>query len=137
MAKKILQTDFEINNIGEAVNHIAAGVSYFDKNHKIIFRFVVGITAIGFILGLGYWSTLKTVNIKEIPLGMANTPFTLYAGEKEGFKVDSASGTIFYGGKEIGTIDKNYEIYKLDGKDQVIIHNRKTGKPYILELELK
>lgn len=135
MAKK--SNGIEINNLGECVMHLQAVVIYLDGNYKKTFRSFLFLIFVGFILGFGWWSSLKTVNLKEIPLGMANSPFTLYAGEKEGFKVDEKSGTIFYAGKEIGTLDSNFQIYKLRDKDMVVIHNKKTGRAYMMELELK
>lgn len=135
MAKQKREIGIEINNLGECVMHIQAVVGYLDTNYKKTFRFFLLLIAIGLMIGMGYWSTIKTVELKELtPLGMANNPFVLVAGEQ--FKVDEKSGTIFYGGKEIGTIDKDYEIYKLSGKDLLIIHNKKTGRAFSMELEL-
>ena len=125
----------QIENLGEAVMHIQAVWIYLDKEHKKKFRFFVALVSVGFLIGLRYWATIETVNIKELtPLGMVSgNPFLLVAGEKGELRIGDKAQIIFHG-KEYGVIDSTYSIYKYVGRDAVFIYNKKTGRAYEMEL---
>jgi len=135
---KLKKEEIEITDIGDAVNHITVGINYLNKRFPKASKVIYSLILIGLSAGVYYVATMKRLDIKELtPLTVSNSPFTLYADEKDMFRLDSATGKIYFAGKERGVWDKQVEIYKFVGQDIIIIHDRKSGRTFQMGLDLK
>jgi len=130
--------EIPIENLGDAVNHIQAGINFINKQFPKASKAIYSIVMIGFIAGLYYVFTLKRVELKEItPIVLTSNPFMLYAaGDPPEIFVLKSDGGIFVHGKWIGKKDNNYEILKLEGESNIVIVDLKSKKVFKMELDL-
>lgn len=125
----------EIKSLGEAVTYQEEVVKFLDKNYKWFFRLIVTTMLSGIALGIRTCSMQETVKVKEfLPTGMMDYPFTLTAQSKqqELFKIDK-DGNMYGWGNWIGKNDPNFLIYKIEGKEEIVIIDKKQNKIHLMD----
>jgi hypothetical protein len=134
--KKYLENTIKFESLGEAVNYQAAIVKFFDAPpYKWYFRLLLTTVLTGLTIGIRTCSMQEKVNIKEIlPTSAIEYPFSLIAQSKqqELFKIDK-DGNMFGWGNWIGRNDQNFLIYKIEGKEEIIIIDKRKNKIHLMD----
>jgi len=109
-----------ISDIGDAVNHIAAGFGFLNREKfvKHVFRLTLIVFVSGTAIGIRQCSMKETIEVKEFlpsgTTGSLNYPFLLYAQSKQSELFRTEKGELYGWGRKIGSIDTNVEIFKVE-----------------------